>query len=224
MNEEFRSFRILLVPLALIIIVPITRSFCSKPVEQPKQQTTQAAPSTGGGIKGLQIDQAPPSGLGSSRPSSDFPPGLDAARIQYLVEIDRQFSEPKTVVLLKKYDEKDPVQKAMIKLKYAQNSDGTMTLTRDGLMSLAGISEDDTSWKFPIAKRVFDEVSFIDRVEDERYKATFKWHWQPNAVGERLGIDAQKAYSATAEFAGGQGNWVLSNWIVPPVEPESSEK
>lgn len=223
MNEEFRSFRILLVPLALFVIFfLITPRFCAKAVEQAKQQKMQPAASTGGGITGLQIDQAPPSGLGSSKVATNFPPGLDAARIQYLVEIDRQFAEPRTAVLLKKYDEKDPVQKAMVKLQYAERSEGAVTLTRDGYMNLTGVIEDEAGWKFPVARRTFDEVSFIDRVEDERYKATFKWHWQPNAVGDKLGIET-RPYSATAEFAGGQGNWVLSNWIVPPVEPEKAE-
>jgi hypothetical protein len=224
MNEELQSFRFLLVPVALFVAVVFYRS-CWRTAETPAVTPQAAKPAvTTGGVKGLQIEQAPPSGLGGGgRSTTDYPPGLDAARIQYLVEIDRQFSEPKVAFLAKKFDEKDPVQKAMLKLGFAEKlGDGSIGITRDGNMSLSLI-EEETGWRFAIAKRVFDDVMFIDRVEDDRYKATFHWHWQPNAAGNLLHVET-KQFAATAEFAGGQGSWVLSGWIAPPVEPEKTEK
>ncbi len=222
MTEEFRAFRILLVPLGLFIVFFILKPMmCAKPVTKAEQQTPKIATATTGGVTGLQIEQAPPSGLGSAaKPATDFPPGLEAARIQYLVEIDRQFSEPKMATLLKKFDEKDGVQKAMIKLKYAEKlADGTVALTRDGIMNMSGVVELADGWSFPIAKRIFDEVKFIDRVEDDRYRATFRWHWQPNVIGSEMRVET-KQFQATAEFAGGDRRWALVAWTAPPVEPE----
>lgn len=222
MNDEFRSFRILLLPLGLFIVFfLITPRMCARAVTKVKEQeVTKTATDTGAPVTGLQIEQAPPTGLGSGKAAPKFPPGLDAARIQYLVEIDRQFSEPKRATLPKKFDEKDVVQKAMLKLQYAEKlADGTISITRDGHINMSGITEQAEGWSFPVAKRVFDNVDFIDRVEDDRYRATIRWHWQPDVVGTEMGIDT-KAYAATAEFAGGERSWVLVGWKVPPVEPE----
>lgn len=223
MNEEFRSFRIMLVPLALFIAFFIYKRCGSKPEVPPQQAApTLTAPSA----------TAPASGLGlqiegsAKRPvetrSSQFPPGLDAARIQYLVEIDSQFSSTSIAKLPKKFVPTDPVTPILIKMRFAEKNDDVITLTREGLLGLGQLTELPDGWTFETARRVFDEVNFIDRVEDDKYRATFRWHWQPNNVGTELGIKSSQNYSSTAEFGGGERHWALTGWVVSPSEAKPS--
>ena len=75
--------------------------------------------------------------------------------------------------------------------------------------------ETPEGWTFQVAKRSFDKVSFIDRVEDDRYRATCDWHWEANQVGQELRVETKKQ-AATAEFAGGEHHWALTSWVRPP--------
>jgi hypothetical protein len=210
--NEYRILRVLLIPLVLIVLFfIIVPRMCARAVVQVRQQQTAAETATHAGLQIESSTPAPAEAKGSA-----FPEGLDAARIQYLVEIDPQFSAPRLATLPRAPKSPDPVVPALTKLQYAERqADGSMALTRDGSLKLSGLTEQPEGWTFEIARRVFDKVSFVDRVEDDKYRATMAWHWDPNAVGQELKIDT-KPHSATAEFAGGERHWALTNWVAQP--------
>lgn len=213
MTDEFRAFRVLLVPAALIVIFFfITPRMCARKApaatDQTTTQTTAAA-----SVGGLHIDNAPAAPPAAT--ASTYPEGLDAARIQYLVEIDPVFSAPVTATLSKQYDGSS-VASALLRIQYIEKApDGTVTLTRDGLLNLS-VTDQGASWIFPIAKRAFDNVTYVSRVEDDKYTASITWHFEPNAAGSAVGIDAKKIHTATAAFVSGGGTWSLQSWSVPP--------
>src|SRR5204862_4776310 len=100
-----------------------------------------------------------------------YPAGLDEARVQYLVEINNDFSQPYNVTLAKKWDGSD-VTSALASAKYIEKAaDGTVTVTRDGLMAL-DLHDQGDSWSFPVAKRVFDKVTHLSRIDDDKYDIT----------------------------------------------------
>jgi hypothetical protein len=217
MTEELKAFRILLVPLFLIIVFfVITPRMCARKTVAAADAQTQPAAAATATKGGLHID-SPPSGPVESA-SSKYPEGLDAARIQYLVEIDTTFSEPKIAKLPKTYDLMDNVTQALLTLHYIEkNPDNTIAITRDGAMNL-NLTDQGAYWTFPIAKRAFDKVTYVSRVEDDRYNATIAWHYEANPVGVALRVDGNKSHSATAQFVGGPGSWVLGSWIAAPDE------
>lgn len=211
MTDEVKAFRVLLVPLALIIVFfVITPRVCSRKHPAASEQTQSAAASAQmQGVTGLHIEGAP-SSPGEAK-ASTYPEGLDAARIQYLVEINESFAAPKTATLQKTYidDEITRVLSSMGYIEKAPGPDGKVVLTRDGVLNLS-LTEQADSWTFPIAKRVFDHVTFVSRVDDDKYDGTFTWHFDPTAVGSALLIDGKATHSSTARFVGGPGGWTLS--------------
>ena len=214
--SEYRILRVLLVPLTLIVLFfIIAPRMCARAmVVRPKEpQAVTAAPSTGTGLH-LELSAPEPP---QAKPSN-YPEGLDAARLQYLVEIDPQFSSAKITTLVRAPKANDLVIPALTKLQYAEvQADGSVALTREGSLKLGGLTEQADGWSFQIARRAFDKVSFIDRVDDDKYRATVAWHWEPNDVGQELRVDKSEQ-TATADFAGGAGHWALTGWTVPPTE------
>lgn len=214
MNEELRAFRVLLIPLALIIIFffIVPRTCARKPAAEAQTATAETTTaSTGGGLHIEGTPDTPPAAT-----SSTYPEGLDAARIRYLVEVDAQFSAPVTSTLPKQWDPTNTVILALQKIQYVEiAADGTVTITRDGLLNLS-LSDQGTSWVFPVAKRAFDNVTYVSRVEDDKYIATVAWHFEPNAAGVALNVDAKKAHSSSATFVSGGGTWSLMSWTPAP--------
>lgn len=215
MTEEFKAFRILLVPLGLLIAFLVFPRLCfRKPEPAAEQQTTSsAAPAAAQPAGGLRIDGAPlapPEAKGST-----FPDGLDAARVQYLVEVSPEFSEPKTAKVLKISPLNEEVASVLKRKGYIDidPKTGAVTMTREGLLNL-DLREEADGWTFPIAKRAFDKVTYVSRVEDDKYDVTFTWHYNPTAVGTELKVDGNKTHQATAQFVGGPGGWALSTWTV----------
>lgn len=215
MTEELKAFRVLLVPLFLIIVFfVITPRMCARKTAAAPEQQTQAATASTAPSSGLHIDNSPTGPVESA--SSKYPVGLDAARIQYLVEIDATFSDPKTAKLSKTYEPKDSVIQALLALHYIEkNPDNTIAITRDGAINL-DLTDQGPNWTFPIAKRTFDKVTYVSRVEDDKYDAIIAWHYDANPVGVALRVDGRKSHSATAQFVGGPGSWALASWVSAP--------
>ena len=217
MTDQFRFLRILLFPLALLLLFfVISPRMCVRAVTQTRQQRAEAAPQQTETSQGLKIVSSAPPPLGAQSSNFTFPQGLDAARIQYLVEIDPQFAEPKTAALPKTFVAKNDVISALTRMQYVEKqADGTMVLTRDGALNLTNVTEQADQWVLPIATRAFEKLTHLSRVEDDRYDATFIWRWQPNAVGTELKIDPKVQHTAMAEFAGGEHHWALTTWLMP---------
>ncbi len=213
MTDELKAFRVLLVPLFLIIVFFIGPKMCSKKPVTPTPAETATVATTQTTASGLQIVGSPPQSTGAKE--STYPEGLDAARIQYLVEIDSQFSEPATAFLAKKFAA-DEITALLARKKYIERApDGTTIVTRDGALAL-DLRERSDGWTLTTAKRAFDKVTYVSRVDDEKYDASFTWHWEPTPIGTELKIEPKKVHSATARFAGGERHWALTEWVAAP--------
>jgi hypothetical protein len=150
----------------------------------------------------------------SSQKPASYPAGLDPERVRYLVEIDARFSAPykahirKTLSIAIAPGEQKIIP-VLQKLGYMEvGGDGTLTLTRDGMLHLDGLVDDGTSWSFPVAKRQFNAVTSIDS-DGGTAHAGFAWKWEPNAVGAEM-IASPKRHEAKAELANVGGRWSLT--------------
>src|SRR5947209_6867806 len=152
MTDETRILRTVGIPIviAIVLLVVVPKS-CAKMVTVAKARQEKARES------GLHIE--------STHKPAEYPGGLDADRIRYLVEIDSRFAAPYTLHLDKSATtvEDAAIAAALQKLGYLEQApDGTRTLTRDGLLHLDGLAEDANSWTFPVATRHFESVSAIE--------------------------------------------------------------
>ena len=217
-DELLRAIRLLVIPIgALIFFLVIIPKACIRhaPAAVPAAATDATPPVTTSSAGGLQIS----GGNSSNQPvasASSLPPGLDAERIQYLVEINSLFSEPVTARIPKKYGSYDPTVKALQDMKYIEvAADGLVTITTDGALNL-DLHDQGDAWTVTLAKRVFDKVNFVSRIEDDKYDVTFTWRFAATPVGTKLRVDEKKLHNATARFVGGPGNWALSEWTAAP--------
>ena len=132
------------------------------------------------------------------------------------MEIDPTFSGPYTVHVNKSagaigaaFIEQQQLVPVLQKLGYAEaGSDGSLTLTRDGMLHLDGLVDDGSSWSFPLATRQFDAVTSIDGDVASAH-AAIAWTWKPNTVGAEL-IPSPKRHEAKAELASVNGRWSLT--------------
>src|SRR5216684_2141460 len=158
MSDETRILRTVGVPIVIaVILLFVLPKMCAKVVLVSKARKEAAARAAGG----LHIEP-------SQKPVV-YPAGLDPERVRYLVEIDPTFSAPYTAHVNKSlgigaaFVEQQQIIPVLQKLGYAEaGSDGTLTLTRDGMLHLDGLVDDGSSWTFPIATREFDAVTSID--------------------------------------------------------------
>ena len=217
MNEELlKALRTFAVPIGLILVffIMVPRTCARRHAEEqpaPAPVAAAAAPTTEGG--GLRIS-------GSSQPAAakteSYPDGLDEARIQYLVEINNEFSQPYIVNVPKKWEPGD-VLSALAAAKYVEKAaDGSVTITRDGLMSLELRDEGD-KWTLAVAKRVFDKVTHLSRIDDDKYDVTISWRYQPTPVGAKLGVK-DNLRASIGHFVGAGREWSLSNWVTSPAQ------
>ncbi len=211
--SETRVMRTLALPLAVaVIFLVFTPRLCSRAIVNAKKQQ-QVAP-VQASSSGLVIQPSgpspAPSGLGGTH--IQFPPGLDATRIQYLVEIDQSFAAPITMTAR----EGSPLARVLLERGYIEKrADGTLGPTREGLINVNGAIESKDGWIVPVAKRTFISVDGLEDAGDGRYNAWVKWRWEPNAIGAAMLANPQD-HHLKAQFAGGDHNWVLARYIEPP--------
>jgi hypothetical protein len=150
----------------------------------------------------------------SSQKPVSYPAGLDLERVRYLVEIDARFSAPynahvRKILTIAIAPGEQKIIPVLQKLGYMDvGGDGTLTLTRDGMLHLDGLVDDGTSWSFPVAKRQFNAVTSIDS-DGGTAHAGFAWKWEPNAVGAEL-LASPKRHEGKAELANVGGRWSLT--------------
>ena len=219
MNEDLlKALRTFAVPIGLILVffIMVPRTCARRRAEEqpvaPAAATPTPAAETGGG--GLRISgSAPP----SAATTEGYPDGLDAARVQYLVEINNEFSEPLTSTVPKKWDGGNNVISALAAAKYIEKAaDNTVSLTRDGLMAL-DLRDQGDSWTLAVAKRVFDKVTHLSRIDDDKYDVTISWRYQPTPIGAKLGVK-DTLRTSIGHFVGAGRDWSLANWVTSPAE------
>jgi hypothetical protein len=203
MTDETRILRTVGLPvvIAIVLLVAVPK-MCMKTVlvAKAKQEKTAREP-------GLHIE--------STQKPVSYPSGLDADRIRYLVEVDTRFSAPYTAHIAKATASIGDVQvvAALQRLGYVERQpDGTLALSRDGLLHLDGVVDDGTSWTFPVAKRQFETVAGIEG-DAANANATIAWKWQPNNVGAAL-LREPKRHEAKADFANGANGWTITGLTV----------
>jgi hypothetical protein len=206
MTDETRILRTVGVPIVIaIVLLVMLPKMCAKTLAVSKARQEEAKKAAG-----LHIE--------SSQKPVTWPPGLDAERVRYLIEIDSRFSTPYTVHVLKVRDAvttlgEDRIVPALQHLGYVEvASDGTMTLTRDGLLHIEGLVEDANSWTFPVATRHFAAVTSIEG-DATSASAVFAWKWQPNTIGAEL-LPAPKRHEAKADLSRGPTSWALTGLTV----------
>ena len=205
MTDETRILRTVGIPLVIaVILLFVLPKMCVKVVQVSKERKEKAERAAGG----LQIE--------STQKPVTYPAGLDPDRVKYLVEIDHDFSTPYTARISKTPGllgaaliEQQQIVPTLQKLGYAEaGADGTLTLTRDGLLHLDGLVDDGSSWTFPVATREFNAVTAID-ADGANAHAKFAWKWKPNTIGSEL-MPAPKRHEAKAELTNVAGHWSLT--------------
>jgi hypothetical protein len=203
MTDETRILRTVGIPIVIgiVLLVAIPKS-CAKAVIASKARQEKAAHENG-----LHIE--------STQKPVSYPSGLDADRIRYLVETDNGFSTPYNAHIAKAAASIGDLQilAALQKLGYVERgSDGTLALSRDGLLHLDGFVDDGTSWTFPVAKRQFEAVAGIEG-DATTANATIAWKWQPNTVGTAL-IPDPKRHESKGQFAQTTTGWTMTGLTV----------
>jgi hypothetical protein len=206
MTDETRILRTVGVPIVIaIVLLFMLPKMCAKTLSVAKARQEAAKKA-----EGLHVE--------SSQKPVTYPPGLDAERVRYLVEIDSRFSAPYAVRVPKVRDAvttlgEDRIVPALQKLGYvAVSSDGALTLTSDGLLHIEGLVEDTNAWTFPVAVRQFAAVTSIEG-DAASASAIFAWKWQPNTIGAEL-ITAPKRHEAKADLGRGTTSWTLTGLTI----------
>jgi hypothetical protein len=203
--SEVRLVRTLGVPLAIaFIFLVFTPKLCERAIVNARQRQTTAtvAPST----SGLVISSSTPAP--GNRADVHYPRGLDAARIQYLIEINQAFSAPMTMSATATAS----ITKALLDRQYIDKS---LAPTREGLINVNGAVQSPEGWLVPVAQRKFLGIDRIDDAGDNRFDVWVRWRWEPTAIAASL-LPKPLDHHLKAEFAGGNRNWVLDHYVEPP--------
>ena len=207
--SEVRLFRTLGVPLAIaFIFLVFTPKLCEKAIvdARKRQQVASTTSSATPSPSGLVISSSTPAPVLAS--SLHFPPGLDATRVQYLVEIDQAFAAP----LMMAATENSPVTPVLVERQYVDNK---LAPTREGLINVNGAVQSADGWTVPVAQRKFLSIDRIEDAGDNRYRIGVRWRWEPTSIGASL-LPRPHDHHLTAEFGGGERNWVLTGYSEPP--------
>ena len=192
----------LCVTLVVVLLMP---KDCAQKAAGPLAALRKpAAPAA----KGLHIESSTPA------PKSHhvaWPAGIDAARFQYLVEVDAHFAEPKTMTLAKTGGGGDAgLVSALQSLHYIEaQPDGSYAFTSDGLLR-ANATDSGTSWSVPVAKRQFVQTESINCATADQCEVIFTWKWDPNDVGKAMQAPTGPQHGS-ARIVGGPGGWVASD-------------
>jgi len=206
-----RLLRTLSIPLGIVLVFLLfTPKLCHRAIAEAEARhaATDGQPSPESHA-GLVIESTTPAPKSAEL---DFPSGLDAARIEYLVEIDEHFARGSTMAVT----ENAPITPELLRLKYVEkNDDGSFTPTSDGLINVNGASDSADGWSVPIARRTFAGVLAIENLGGGEYHVTIRWRWEPSAVGAAI-LPRPTDHQAVADFAGSDGHWALASWVQEP--------
>jgi hypothetical protein len=206
--SEVRLFRTLGVPLAIaFIFLVFTPKLCERAIVNARQrQTMPAAATVAPSPSGLVISSSTPAP--GNRANVSYPPGLDAARIQYLIEIDQAFAAPMRMAAT----ETSAITKILLDRGYIDKS---LAPTREGLINVNGAVQSPEGWTVPVAQRKFLGVDGIDDAGDNRFDVWVRWRWEPTSLGASL-LPKTVDHRLKAQFAGGERNWVLDHYVERP--------
>ena len=221
MTDGTRILRTIGVPLALaVVLLVVLPRMCARALDSARRQAgtttaaTNAPVATDSTAGGLHISTTSPDSASPPRPQN-YPAGLDATRIQYLIEIDPTFVQPATTRVPKTdvsvwadAATRFPIVPSVLRLGYFQAAGAAYTPTRDAALHLDGLTEDGAGWIIPIGKRKFDSVSRLEDLGDSRYRATYRWKWEPTSLGAEL-LPKPRSHESAAEFSGGDRHWAL---------------
>lgn len=167
-----------------------------------------ARPATDSAPKGLRIESGVPA---ASKPASvQYPEGLDAEHLQYMIEIDSRFAAPKMASFAKDSpNADDALVGALSRLGYIEKqADGRYGLSRDGLINVSGAVDQGSSWSVPIAKRVFIRATHID-CNGDNCSAEFQWQWELNKIGDAMALKPQPM-TGMATLNATDHHWLLN--------------
>ena len=198
MSDETRILRTVGIPIVIaVILLFVLPKMCAKVVLVSKARKEAAARARGAAhqyhrsrwsIRGLD-------------------PGASAGNRSRL--LSPSSASQKSLGIGAAFVEQQQIIPVLQKLGYAEaGNDGTLTLTRDGMLHLDGLVDEGSSWTFPIATRQFDAVTSIDS-DGANAHAAIAWKWKPNTVGAEL-IPSPKRHEAKVELASVGGRWSLT--------------
>ena len=205
MTDGTRILRTAGIPLIIgFIFLFAMPKMCATAVIVSKERP-EAKPRASGGLH-IESTQKPLKPV-------EYPAGLDAERVRYLIETDSHFATP----FMGRVAKTPPVEvlpsdqlliNALQKLGYVETgADNAIALSRDGLLHLDGLVDDGTAWNFLIAKREFGSVKSIETA-GENLAIQFTWQWQPTSAGKEL-IPQPRVHGAKAELTSRTGRWTL---------------
>lgn len=206
------AVRTLALPLGIaVVFLLLTPKLCQRAVTQAAARKPAAQASTPDPTQaGLIIASSTPAPIQTR--DLKFPRGLDAARIQYLVEIDPGFATATTMAVTATA----PITAELLRRQYVEkHPDGTLAPTREGLINVNGAVDSSDGWTVPIAQRAFSGIEAIQDGGDGRYDVTVRWRWVPTAIGATV-LPSPTDHRVIGEFAGGDGHWVLARWVAEP--------
>jgi hypothetical protein len=224
MTDGPRILRTVGVPLVIaVILLVVLPRMCARAIDAARLQagggatstSTTATTDSGGG--GLHISTTSPDAPASASPLRPlhYPAGLDAERIQYLVEIDPSFSQAATMrvpkgdtTLWTDAETRFPILPAVIRHGYFEKSGGSYAPTREAALHLDGMTEDSAGWLVPVGKRKFGSISRLEDQGDGTWHATIRWRWEPNALGAEI-LPKAASHESAADFRGGERHWAL---------------
>jgi hypothetical protein len=206
--SEVRLARTLAVPLAIaVIFLVFTPRLCQRAIMNARQRQPIVTPVPGSPTTtGLVIQSSTPAPAGSA--NVHYPEGLDAARVQYLVEIEQAFAAPMTMAVTAA----SPVTKVLLDRGYIDNA---FAPTREGLINVNGAVQSAEGWTVPVAQRKFLRVDGIDDAGDGRYNVWVRWRWEPTPIGAPL-LPNPQDHHLKAQFARGDRSWILAQYVEPP--------
>ena len=213
MTDGTRILRTVAVPLiialVLLILVPKT---CQKALGSRKLRRAPAAAETAPTDTGLHIESSSPDAP-ISRPVV-FPAGLDAQRVQYLVEIDPRFAEPLVLRIPKPGGPPlldTTAADALAQAGWLQKEGGGYTVAPGGALHLEGVTEDEQTLRIPVAKRKFGRVTGVNDSGEGKARVEFTWQWDPNEAGRTV-KSSFELHQGSADFAGGgEHPWDLNS-------------
>lgn len=193
--------------IALVVLLFMPKD-CAKQAARPLEALQRAK---GAKPKGLQIESSTPP---PASQRANYPAGLDAEHLQYMIEVDTRFAAPLTALCPKQEPNEvygaDRVVNALRSLKYIEKqADGTLALTQDGLLHVTSADE-GAAWRIEVAKRQFVRAQKIACATGDQCEVTFFWQWQPNDVG--IAMKPQLApHQGMATITNGPTGWVLGD-------------
>ena len=192
----------------ILVVLLFMPKDCAKQAARPLAALQKAK---GDKPKGLQIESSTPP------PASqrvNYPAGLDAEHLQYMIEVDTRFAAPLTALCPKQEPNEvygaDRIVNALRSLKYVERqADGTLALTQDGLLHVTSADE-GAAWRIDVAKRQFVRAQKITCITGDQCEVTFTWQWQPNDVGTAMKPQVAP-HDGRATITSGPTGWVLSD-------------